>query len=232
MPNSISGFMRLLVIEDERELGGLVRTALEKGGFAVDLAETLDAATACLDLVSYDLAILDLALPDGDGLTLLRRVRKQGSTLPVLVLTARDAPEDRVLGLNAGADDYLIKPFHMPELIARLRALMRRPNAALGITLTLGNLVFDTTSRTVRVGGSDVALSVRETSMLEVLMRQQGSVVTRELMEQRLYSFEAQLGSNALEVLIHRLRRRLQEVEATVVIHTVRGVGYLMAERR
>jgi DNA-binding response OmpR family regulator len=224
--------MRLLVIEDERELGGLVRTALERGGFAVDLAETLDAATACLDLVSYDVAILDLALPDGDGLTLLRRVRKQGSTLPVLVLTARDAPEDRVLGLNAGADDYLIKPFHMPELIARLRALMRRPNAALGITLTLGNLLFDTTSRIVRVDGAEIGLSVRETSMLEVLMRQQGSVVTRELMEQRLYSFEAQLGSNALEVLIHRLRRRLQEVGAAVVIHTVRGVGYLMAEAR
>ena len=224
--------MRLLVIEDERELGRLVRTALERGGFAVDLAETLDAATACLDLVSYDVAILDLALPDGDGLTLLRRVRKQGSTLPVLVLTARDAPEDRVLGLNAGADDYLIKPFHMPELIARLRALMRRPNAALGITLTLGNLLFDTTSRIVRVDGAEIGLSVRETSMLEVLMRQQGSVVTRELMEQRLYSFEAQLGSNALEVLIHRLRRRLQEVGAAVVIHTVRGVGYLMAEAR
>jgi DNA-binding response OmpR family regulator len=221
--------MRLLVIEDERELGGLVRSALERGGFAVDLAETLDAATACLDLVSYDVAILDLALPDGDGLTLLRRVRKRGSALPVLVLTARDAPEDRVLGLNAGADDYVIKPFHMPELIARVRAILRRPSAALGITLTLGNLVFDTTSRNVRVGGADVALSPRETSMLELLMRQQGSVVTREILEQRLYSFEAQLGSNALEVLIHRLRRRLQEVGAAVVIHTVRGVGYLMA---
>jgi DNA-binding response OmpR family regulator len=224
--------MRLLVIEDERELGGLVRGALERGGFAVDLAETLDAAKACLDLVSYDVAILDLALPDGDGLTLLRRVRRGGSTLPVLVLTARDAPEDRVLGLDAGADDYLIKPFHMPELIARVRALLRRPSAALGVMLTLGNLVLDTTSRLVRVDGGEVGLSLRETSMLEILMRQQGMVVTRELMEQRLYSFEAQLGSNALEVLIHRLRRRLQEVGATVVIHTVRGVGYLLGEAR
>jgi DNA-binding response OmpR family regulator len=224
--------MRLLVIEDERELGGLVGSALERGGFAVDLAETLDAASAHLDLVSYDAAILDLALPDGDGLTLLRRVRKQGSTLPVLLLTARDAPEDRVLGLNAGADDYVIKPFHMPELIARVRALLRRPSAALGVMLTLGNLVLDTTSRQVRVDGADIGLSVRETSVLEILVRQQGAVVTRDLMEQRLYSFEAQLGSNALEVLIHRLRRRLQEAGATVVIHTVRGVGYLMAEAR
>jgi DNA-binding response OmpR family regulator len=224
--------MRLLVIEDEPELGGLVRTALERGGFAVDLADTLDAATACLDLVSYDVVVLDLALPDGDGLTLLRRVRKQGSILPVLVLTARDAPEDRVLGLNAGADDYLIKPFHMPELIARLRALLRRPSAALGVTLTLGTLVLDTTSRQVRVDGAEVGLTVRETSMLEILLRQQGTVVSRELMEQRLYSFEAQLGSNALEVLIHRLRRRLLEAGAAVIIHTVRGVGYLMSESR
>ena len=134
-----------------------------------------------------------------------------------------------MLGLNAGADDYLIKPFHMPELLARVRALLRRPNAALGITLTLGNVALDTTSRLVRVGEADVALSSRETSMLEILLRQQGAVVTRELMEQRLYSFEAQLGSNALEVLIHRLRRRLQEANAAVVIHTVRGVGYLMS---
>jgi DNA-binding response OmpR family regulator len=224
--------MRLLVIEDERELGGFVRSALERGGFAVDLAETLDTASAHLDLVSYDAAILDLALPDGDGLTLLRRVRKQGSTLPVLLLTTRDAPEDRVLGLNAGADDYVNHPFHMPELIARVRALLRRPRAALGVMLTLGNLVLDTTSRQFRVDGADIGLTVRETSVLEILVRQQGAVVTRDLMEQRLYSFEAQLGSNALEVLIHRLRRRLQEAGATVVIHTVRGVGYLMAEAR
>ena len=222
--------MRLLVIEDECQLGRLVQSALERGGFAADLAETLDAATTCLDLASYDVAILDLALPDGDGLTLLRSLRKRGSTLPVLVLTARDAPEDRVLGLNAGADDYLIKPFHMPELIARVRALLRRPNAALGITLTLGNVALDTTSRLVRIDDADVALSSRETSMLEILLRQQGAVVTRELMEQRLYSFDALLGSNALEVLIHRLRRRLQEANAAVVIHTVRGVGYLMSK--
>jgi DNA-binding response OmpR family regulator len=224
--------MRLLVIEDEPELGGLVRSALEREGFAVDLAETLDAATDCLGLVSYDVAVLDLALPDGDGLTLLRKIRKQGSVFLVLVLTARDAPEDRVLGLNAGADDYLIKPFHMPELIARLRALLRRPSAALGVTLTLGALVLDTTSRQVRVGGAEVGLTVRETSMLEILLREQGTVVSRERMEQRLYSFEAQLGSNALEVLIHRLRRRLQEAGAAVIIHTVRGVGYLMSEPR
>lgn len=222
--------MRLLVIEDERELAALLRGALERGGFAVDVAGTVIAATHHLDVVTYDAAILDLGLPDGDGLSLLRRLRKDGSTLSVLILTARDGPEDRVLGLDAGADDYLIKPFHMPELIARIRALLRRPNAALGVTLTLGNLLLDTATRRARVSSMEVALTVRETSMLEILLRQQGTVVTRELMEQRLYSFEAQLGSNALEVLVHRLRRRLQDAGATVAVHTVRGVGYLMAE--
>jgi DNA-binding response OmpR family regulator len=222
--------MRLLVIEDERDLAGLIRGAMERGGFAVDEAGTARAADDYLRVAAYDAAILDLGLPDGDGLFLLRQLRRQGSAMPVLILTARDAPEDRVTGLDAGADDYLIKPFHMPELIARIRALLRRPNAALGVSLSLGNVVLDTASRQTLVAGADVSLSVRETSMLEILLRGQGRVVTREVLENRLYSFDAQLGSNALEVLVHRLRRRLQESGATPTVHTVRGVGYLMAE--
>ena len=189
------------------------------------------AAQEHLRLVSYDLVVLDLGLPDGDGLDLLRRLRTEETTLPILILTARDGPEDRVLGLDAGGDDYLVKPFHMPELIARIRALLRRPNAALGVILTLGNLTLETTTRQVRVESTTVPLSQRETSMLEILMRRQGIVVMREVLEQRLYSFDSQIGSNALEVLVHRLRRRLQEAGAPVVIHTVRGVGYLMAEQ-
>jgi two-component system response regulator QseB len=224
--------MRLLVIEDELELAALLRSALERAGFAVDIAGSRAAATDHVRVAAYDVAILDLGLPDGDGLGLLRDLRREGSALPILILTARDAPEDRVLGLDRGADDYLVKPFHMPELIARLRALLRRPNAALGVTLTLGNLVLDTASRQVRVDDTDIPLSVRETSMLEVLLRQQGMVVVRAVMEQRLYGFETQVGSNALEVLVHRVRRRLQEVGATVAVHTVRGVGYLLAEAR
>ncbi len=222
--------MQLLAVEDEPDLGLLLRSALERAGLAVDLARNLEEARAHIALLSYDAAILDLSLPDGNGLDLLGELRKAGAALPILILTARDAPEDRVLGLDAGADDYLIKPFHMPELIARIRALLRRPNAALGVTLTFGNIALDTTTRQVQVGGADVALTPRETSMLEILMRQQGKVVVREVMEQRLYSFDAQLGSNALEVLLHRLRKRLGEVGAAVTIHTVRGVGYLIAE--
>ena len=220
--------MRLLVVEDERELAALLRGALERGGFAVDLAPDLAQTEDHLALARYEAVILDLALPDGDGLSLLRRLRARGSALPVLVLTARDGPEDRVTGLDAGADDYLVKPFHIPELIARVRALLRRPDAALGVSLSLGNVVLDTTTRQVRVDGVDVGLSVRETMLLELLLRRQSAVVLREMLEQGLYSFDAQLGSNAMEVLVHRLRRKLADTAATLSLHTVRGVGYLL----
>jgi DNA-binding response OmpR family regulator len=222
--------MRLLVIEDERELAALIRAAMEQAGFTADHAATALAAASHLGAVSYDAAILDLGLPDSDGFQLLRQLRRHNTKLPVLILTARDAPEDRVTGLDSGADDYLIKPFHMPELIARIRALLRRPNAALGIRLTLGNLVLDTASRQTLIAGANTHLTLRETTMLELLLRDQSKVVTRDALENRLYSFDSELGSNALEVLIHRLRRRLQEAGANLTIHTVRGVGYLMSQ--
>jgi len=222
--------MRLLVIEDERELAGLIRAAMEQAGFTADHAATALAAASYLGATSYDAAILDLGLPDSDGFLLLRQLRRRNTTLPVLILTARDAPEDRVTGLDSGADDYLIKPFHMPELIARIRALLRRPNAALGIRLVLGNLVLDTVSRQTLIAGAKTHLTLRETTMLELLLRDQGRVVFREVLENRLYSFDSELGSNALEVLIHRLRRRLQESGASLTIHTVRGIGYLLSE--
>lgn len=222
--------MRLLVVEDEPELLLLMRRALERGGFAVDIASDLAQAAQCLAIARYEILILDLNLPDGDGLSLLRHLRTRGSQLPVLVLTARDAVEDRVTGLDTGADDYLVKPFHIPELIARIRALLRRPDAALGITLNLGNLVLETTSRQVAVNAAPVAMSVREVALLELLMRRQGAVVPRDLLEQGLYSFDSELGSNAMEVLVHRLRRKLADANATVCIHTVRGVGYLLAD--
>jgi len=222
--------MRLLVVEDERELATLVSGALKNAGFAVDSAPDLAHAGEHLALARYDAMILDLVLPDGDGLSLLRRLRARGSALPVLVLTARDGLQDRVIGLDTGADDYLVKPFHIPELIARVRALLRRPDAALGVTLSLGNLVLDTSTRQVRVDGAAVEFSVRETAMLELLLRRQSSVVPREVLEQGLYSFDAQLGSNAMEVLVHRLRRKLADAAATLRVHTVRGVGYLLAD--
>lgn len=222
--------MRLLVVEDERELAVLMQRALEQSGFAVDLAPDLAQAHDHLALAQYDAIVLDLGLPDGNGLSLLRRLRLRGSSVAVLLLTARDAPEDRVAGLDAGADDYLVKPFHMPELVARIRALLRRPGAALGVRLSLGNVVLDTAARQTRVDAADIGLTVRETTMLELLLRRQGCVVTRETLEQGLYSFDAQLGSNALEVMVHRLRRKLADANASLAVNTVRGVGYLLTE--
>lgn len=222
--------MRLLVIEDEPELSELLRSALERAGFAVDAVSTIEAAEAHLAVAPYAAAVLDLALPDGDGMALLRDLRRRGVALPVLILTARDGPEERVAGLDAGADDYLVKPFHMPELVSRMRALLRRPNAALGVRLEFGNLAFDSLARETTIGGTAVALSARETALLELLLRRQGRVVTRETIEHSLYSFDTTLGSNALEVLVHRLRRKLQDAAAGPQVHTVRGVGYLLAE--
>ena len=220
--------MRLLVVEDEGDLATLLRTALERGSFVVDLAITLAAAADHLRVGQYDTLILDLGLPDGDGLDLLRQLRAGASRVPVLLLTARDGPADRVRGLDAGADDYLIKPFHMPELLARVRALLRRPDAALGVTLELANVTLNTVSRQVCVEAADIGLSVRETAMLEILLRRQGAVVPREAMEQGLYSFDNQLGSNAIEVLVYRLRRKLLDTGAAARVHTVRGVGYML----
>ncbi len=211
-------------------MAALLRDALERSGFAVDLAPDLAQADDHIAVTGYDTIILDLALPDGDGLSLLRRLRARGSNIPVLVLTARDGPDDRVSGLDSGADDYLVKPFHIPELIARVRALLRRPGAALGVTLRLGNLVLDTTTRRARVDDVDIGLSLRETMLLELLLRRQGNVVAREVLERGLYSFDAEIGSNAMDVLVHRLRRKLADAAATPYVHTVRGVGYMLTE--
>lgn len=220
--------MRLLAIEDEPALAGLLRDALARAGFAVDHANGVGAAEDCLAAAEYDAVILDLGLADGDGLDLLAAMRRRRSPVPVLILTARGTPEDRVAGLDRGADDYLVKPFHMNELIARVRALLRRPNAVLGVVLELDNLRLDTVGRTVSVDGADIVLTPRETSLLTLLLRRHGQVVVREAIEAGLYGFDEPTGPNALEVLVHRLRKRLGEAGAGVAIHTVRGVGYLL----
>ena len=221
--------MRLLIIEDETDLAGLIRVALIQAGFVADLAPGLAGAEDHLAVAPYDAVVLDLSLIDGDGLTLLRQLRRAGNNVPVLILTARDAPQERVTGLDEGADDYLVKPFHMAELISRIRALLRRPNAALGLQLEMGNIALDTITRQSRVNGRRVLLSPREIALLEFVLRRQGNVVTREMLEQNLYDFGTTLGSNALEVLVHRLRRKLADAQANVTLHTVRGIGYLLA---
>lgn len=221
--------MRLLVVEDNRRLAALVAKGCEKAGFAVDACHDLDSARAALGTARYDAAVLDLALPDGDGLDLLSSLRGAGSDMPVLVLTARDAVDARVDGLNAGADDYLLKPFAMEELVARLRALLRRPGQALGRLLTAGNVELDTVAREVSVAGTPVAFSRRETDLLELFLRRQGRVVPKESIEESLYAFGDETSSNTVEVAVHRLRKRMGEAGANVEIHTLRGVGYLLS---
>ena len=220
--------MRLLLIEDNERLAGFVARALQGAGFAVDHCTTANDGEAALATVRYAVLVLDLGLPDDDGMNLLRRVRSGTTELPILVLTARDGLDDRVKGLNAGADDYLLKPFAMEELVARINALLRRPGNALGHTLTVGNLSFDTVGREVRVGGDILALARRETSVLEQLMRRSGRVVPKDVLCDSVYGFEENFGINSIEVAVHRLRKRLQDVGATIRIHTLRGIGYLL----
>jgi DNA-binding response OmpR family regulator len=224
--------VRLLVVEDEARIAEILYAALEKAGFTVDVVSNCADARAALSLNPYDIAILDLGLPDGDGMTLLDEVRSTGAAIPILVLTARDAVEDRVGGLDAGADDYLVKPFAMSELIARTKALLRRPGSALGTTLSAGNLVFDSLGRDVQINGQPLSLARREAAILEHLLRRLDRVVPKAVLEEKLYGIDDELESNAIPVHVHHLRRKLTEAGATAEIHTVRGIGYILTETR
>ncbi len=222
--------MRVLVVEDEVRLADVLRSAFGRAGFVVDAVKTATDAREALVNAAYDVAILDLGLPDGDGLDLLSGARRAGGNIPILVLTARDAVEDRVRGLDAGADDYLIKPFAMNELLARTKALLRRPGHALGTTLEAGNVTFDTIGRDVVIGRAALPLPRQELSILEHLMRRLGRVVPKAVLEEKLYGIDDEPVSNAIPVHVHHLRRKLTEGGATCEIHTVRGIGYLLTE--
>jgi DNA-binding response OmpR family regulator len=222
--------LRILVVEDEARIGELVSAALASEGFAVDVLSTCEAGREALAVTPYDAAILDRLLPDGDGLELVRELRARGNAVPALLLTARDAIDDRVAGLNGGSDDYVVKPFAMRELMARLKALLRRPGQALGTTLNAGNIAFDTVGREVQVASAPLLLPRREAAILEHLMRRLGRVVPKSVLEEHLYGMDEELESNAIPVHVHHLRRKLAEAGATTAIHTVRGIGYLLVE--
>jgi DNA-binding response OmpR family regulator len=207
-----------------------LRSKLGDAGFTVDTAGSAADAKAALELINYDAAILDLGLPDDDGLTVLATVRRLGKTLPILILTARDAVEDRVAGLNAGADDYLTKPFAMTELIARIKALLRRPGGVLGITLDAGNVRLDTVGRELAIAGRPVRVSRRELAILEQMMRRFGRIVPKAVLEEKLYGIDEEPDSNTIPVHVHHLRRQLQTANANLAIHTIRGVGYILTE--
>jgi DNA-binding response OmpR family regulator len=224
--------MRLLVVEDNEDLAGLLAKGLDAAGFTTDRVTNAVEARAALATTRYAAVVLDLGLPDEDGLVILREIRGRHDPIPVVVLTARAGVRDRVNGLRSGADDYLVKPFAFEELVARLEAVLRRPGEWLGSSLRVGNVVFDTESRQAFIDQQPQALSAREVAVLELLMRRHGRVVTKKLVEDQLFGLSGEVASNAVEVYVHRLRKQLAEHGANVQIHTMRGLGYLIAEEK
>lgn len=222
--------MRILVVEDEMDLAKLACEHLERQSFVVDAAYSVDEALAAVAVNAYDVVMLDLNLPDGDGLDVLRYLRGQGRGTPILAATARDELDQRINGLDQGLDDYLVKPYDLREVSARIRALLRRPGQAMGTFLSCGNLALNTVTMAVSIGGESVVLGRRLVMMLECMLRSVGRVVSRNAIEDSMYGIDDLLESNALEANISRLRRALNDHDATASIHTVRGVGYMLAE--
>ncbi len=216
--------MRLLLVEDEREMAAALSAALHRFDIIVDTVGTLDLARHAIMDGVHDLVVLDRQLPDGDGIQLIEDLR----LLPVIVLTAQGSLADRVNGLNLGADDYLAKPFAVEELLARIRALMRRPAGAVTMTAKLGRLEFCFETREVRIMGEFLPLTRRELLILEALLRRQGRTVLRSLLEDAVYNFDDEIQSNALDSHISRLRRKLAAANAGLEVHGIRGVGYLL----
>ena len=214
--------MRILLVEDDHSLANGLQTALRREGLAVDHVTTGKAALQAVQTDVPDLIILDLGLPDMDGLEVLNSLRGGKQTLLVMVLTARDATEDKISGLDHGADDYLSKPFEMPELLARLRALERRITAVQTSDITIGQVMLDTLTHTVSVGGQAIDLPRREFMLLKALMENPGHVMSREKLESRLYGWGEELASNSIEVHIHHLRKKIP----AGFIKTIRGIGY------
>lgn len=216
--------MRLLLVEDDLMLGKSLQQALQGQQYIVDWVQTGIGALSALQAEHFDLAVMDLGLPGLDGLRVIEEVRAQKMPLPILVLTARDSVQDKIRGLDAGADDYLLKPFDLNELYARLRALCRRGGAVIGNELSHGGIVLNLGTHSVSYRGDEVALSRRELRLLEVFLGRPGQVFTRQQLEQAMYGWGEEVESNALEVHIHHLRKKF----SNDLILTVRGVGYRM----
>ncbi len=223
--------MRLLIVEDEPTLGELLRRNLAARGFAVDLAQSRADAAAFLDVEDYDAVLLDRRLGDGDGLALVKKIRGKGSEAGILFLTARDSPVDRIEGLDAGADDYIVKPFDMDELNARLRAVLRRPGKRMSTILEAGNLKFDVAQRRASVDAQVLDLPRQEAALLELLLRSQGAVVKREEIQRSLYGFDDEVTPNAVDAAVSRLRKRLRSAGAAVEIAVLRGVGCMLESK-
>lgn len=218
--------MRLLVVEDEPKLAAVVRRGLEEHGYAVDMAQDGLDALAMAASEPYDLIILDVMLPGKDGLSICRELRTARRNMPVLMLTARDTVDDRVAGLDAGADDYLVKPFAFRELLARVRALLRRESLSRETVLRVGDLELDTVSHQVRRGGRDVDLTSKEYAMLEYFMRNPNRVLTRTQIAEHVWDYDFMSMSNVIDVYVRYLRRKLGDTAEPRLLRTIRGMGY------
>ena len=220
--------VRILIVEDELEMVELLKTALGRHDFIADGLPSLALAQEAIDMIPYDLILLDRKLEDGDGATLIAFIRRRRPHTPTIVISARGSTTDRTEGPNLGADDYLPKPFTVDELVARMRAVLRRPNHVETAPLSMGNVSLDQEHNEVLVGGAALPLPRREYLVLESLMRRSGRTVRRTSLEDEVYGADDEIQSNSLEAHISRLRRKLVEAGSTVVIHPVRGVGYLL----
>lgn len=220
--------MRVLLVEDEPEMAAAIRTVLERDGYVVDQVTSLAELREVVSLTQAEVVLLDRTLPDGDGIVAITDLRREVRGAPVIVITARAHVSDRVAGLDAGADDYLPKPFAMEEMLARIRAVRRRPNAIPQQLVELGGLVYDMNNDEALVRGQRLDLPRRELRVLATLMRRRGRTVLRRTLEEAVYGLDDEVQPNALDPHISRLRKRLVEVEAQVEIHTIRGVGYLL----
>ena len=224
--------MRILLAEDDRAISSAVKKRLQAESCIVDLCENGNDAYDYIVMTDYDVILMDIMMPGMDGLSVVRRARKAGVRTPILFLTARDAISDRVIGLDAGGDDYLVKPFALDELMARIRVLARRKGSETLVSniLQVGGLQMDLSAHRVCRDGEDVKLTAKEYALLEYLMRNAGAVLSREQIEQKLFSYDYCGSSNMVDVYIRYLRRKLDEGRKTKLIHTVRGVGYVLRE--
>lgn len=222
--------MRILLAEDERDLNHIITLKLKQDGYSVDSCHDGEEALDALDAADYDAVILDIMMPKADGLTVLKKLRGSGNTTPVLFLTARDAVEDRVRGLDGGANDYLVKPFSFEELMARIRAMTRSTFGMADNILSVADLEMDCNAHTVARGGEQIVLSAKEYALLEYLMRNRGIVLSREKIENHIWNFDYEGGTNVVDVYIRYLRKKLDDGHEKKLIHTVRGSGYVLRE--
>lgn len=226
--------MRILVAEDDRAISSAVKKRLQMENCIVDVCDNGHDAYDYLCMTDYDVALMDIMMPREDGLSVVRRARADGVRTPILFLTARDSVSDRVTGLDAGGDDYLVKPFALDELMARIRVLVRRntPESRVSNTLAIADLQLDISSRQVTRGGRSISLTAKEYALLEYMMRNAGTVLTRDQIEQKLFSYDYTGASNMVDVYIRYLRRKLDEGFEGKLIHTVRGAGYVLREEK